>query len=102
MKINKEQECYETETGTPTLTVVQSNGERMIPWHGFLSGWYEGARIEVLFQGWVLVIEGERLEALWEKLQLQDVRVLRKSKAAPANEFEGRISRLLLVTPSAD
>ena len=79
-------ESYEVERGVPTLTIELERGQRMIPWHSFVSGLYEESRIELSFQDWKLSLEGEQLGQLWEQFQLQDVRVVRKGDKSQREE----------------
>ena len=80
MKLTNEQdECYETEMGTPTLTIELSSGQRMIPYAGFRDAVFKGDSITIRFLDWIVVIMGKSLLPLWRQLQMQDVRIIRHS-----------------------
>jgi len=76
------EECYETETGTPTITMVLEDSEKMIPYVSFRDADKQGDCITVRFHDWIITITGKSLDNLWQQLQLQDVRVIRKSPLA--------------------
>ncbi len=87
MKLTEE-ECYEVETGTPTLTVELDGEERMIGYSGFRDAVKKGDNITIRFHDWQVTIEGESLAPLWEQFQMQDIRVIRRSR----NPAEGECS----------
>lgn len=93
MKLTEEA-CFETETGTPTLTIVLPNEQRMISYCGFRDAVMNGKSITIRFHDWTICIEGKSLDPLWEQFQMQDVRVLRLSREQV--EAECRIKRITL------
>jgi hypothetical protein len=83
MKLTDEpDDCFESETGTPSLTMVVSEGQRMIAYSGFCDALMERDRITMRFRDWKVVVMGVSLEILWRQLQMQDVRLIRLSTAA--------------------
>ncbi|WP_411845696.1 hypothetical protein AAFN60_18955 [Roseibacillus persicicus] len=97
----REHESFEAEPGTPTLTVIEDGKETMIPWHGFVSGCHQAGTIQLSFQNWILELEGENLEMIWEKLKLQDVLTIRRSVQVEQNDGEVWLS-LVRLSPLAD
>ena len=87
------EDCYFTETGTPTLTVKMSQEQRMIPWTGFLEGSYRVSgdceNIELQFQDHVVVMQGRDLDSLWETCQMQDLRWVQSLKHEIADQWAG-------------
>ena len=75
-------ECFETETGVPTLTIEIAGVATMVPYSSFRQAVFENEQIAIEFYDWQMVIVGERLSTLWRQLQLQDVRVIRPSGGA--------------------
>jgi len=73
------EECFKVEDGTPTLTVQQENHHWMIPWMHFRHAIWQEEIISLHFQGWLVVIQGQNLNELWEAFQLQRVRCINLS-----------------------
>ena len=72
--------CFETEAGVPTLTIEQECGSRMIPYSSFDTAEFDGDRkMLISFSNWIVEIEGEQLDDIWEKFQMLDVKTLRVS-----------------------
>jgi hypothetical protein len=85
MKLTDEpDECFESETGAPTLTVIVSERQHMIAYSGFRDALMESGRITMRFRDWQVVVTGESLEILWRQFQMQDVRLIRLSNAGTA------------------
>lgn len=74
-----EDECFEIETGTPTITAILDGQEKMIPYMSFRDADKQGDCITIRFHDWIITITGKSLDSLWQQLQMQDVRVIRKS-----------------------
>lgn len=84
MKLSDElDECFETELGTPTLTVENSGHHRMIGYGSFCDALMDGNRITIRFRDWIVIVTGESLATLWKQLQMQDVKLIRPSKVKP-------------------
>jgi len=75
-----EEECFDTETGTPTLTVVLDDREKMVPYVSFRDADKQGDCITIRFHDWIITVTGKSLASLWQQFQMQDVRVIRKSR----------------------
>ena len=78
---DEQEECFESETGAPTLTVIASDHQRMLAYSSFCDALMEGNRITLRFRDWHVVISGESLGVVWKQFQMQDVRVIRVSNA---------------------
>lgn len=90
MMRKNDDEAFEVEAGTPTISFRNGKVERMLPYHSFLHGHFENEAIELTFQDFVVKIAGSELGLLWQPLQLQDVRCVRvlerSPQAAPESE----------------
>ena len=79
---DQKDECFETETGVPTLTIEVTGTATMIPYSSFRQAVFQEDQIEIECYDWQIEIEGQRLSSLWRQLQMQDVRVIRRSSGA--------------------
>jgi len=99
-RIEEIRECFEVETGTPTLTVELPEQQRMIPYNNFETAQFKsGGQIVMLFAEWILEIRGEHLAGLWEQYQMQDERIIRVSDNPEDDDC--RISHLKLISREA-
>ncbi len=71
-----EEDAFVLEPGTATVTFCDERREVMIPWHSFRHAVREAEKIRLIFQGWLIELEGEELDDLWDELQLQSVRAI--------------------------
>ena len=83
------EDCFGMEAGTPTLTVILEDVERMIPYHSLVGGRFVGNLIELTFQEWSVSIGGHHLGPLWSAFQLQDVRWVRAVAGVDADGLDG-------------
>lgn len=79
--VDEQEECFESETGAPTLTVINSGNQRMIGYSSFCDALMENNRVTIRFRDWIVIVTGDSLEILWRQLQMQDVRLIRKIDA---------------------
>lgn len=79
MKELKSDEPYEVAPGCPTITFDLGDESLMLAYSSFVSGNFEGGRIELCFQEWRIEIEGAHLGEVWRMLQMQDLRELSPS-----------------------
>ncbi|WP_411845635.1 hypothetical protein AAFN60_18630 [Roseibacillus persicicus] len=87
-------ECFETEPGCPTLTIVQQVKETMIPWNRFSVGEFARDKVLLHFSGKLVVsIRGSNLEEVWRAAQMNDLRLIRVSQESD----NGRCRILALV-----
>ena len=101
------EDSYQTELGTPTLTLRMGSLERMIPWASFLGGSFhrkeggENENILLSFQEGEVRLKGYALQHIWEKCQLQDLRWVREIPGALAEEWtgEGVVIGIRFTTP---
>ena len=98
--INEKEECFETEMGVPTLTIELAKEQRMISYAGFRDAVLKGNNITISFISWNVIIRGESLLALWQQLQLLDVRVIRCSDSSI--EAECSISQIEMLENDDD
>ena len=68
-----EEESIVLEPGTPTITICEEERKVMIPWISFRHALMEEGRLRLFYQGWVVDLKGESLDALWAELQAQSV-----------------------------
>jgi hypothetical protein len=80
--------------GTPTITFVTSEIQRMVPYHSFVTGSLEHERITLQFGDLLVQVEGEALDELWEGLQLQDVRSICAPERRSATLGECSVTRI--------
>ena len=77
----KNRPCFETEVGTPTLTIEHGEERIMLPYGSFESAKQaKNKTIIILFAAWIVELRGKIPEEVWEKLQLFDIKVLRTSE----------------------
>lgn len=92
-------ECYETEPGCPTLTIVLPDKETMVPWSQFSGGELLEEKISLHFgPSFYLHIHGTELEELWRVLQMQDLRRIRPSEESDNGSCQ--VSALTIEVPT--
>lgn len=96
MKSDPQMRAFTMTEGTPTVTFVSEQVQRMLPYHSFVRGRFEGGRITLHFGDLLVIVDGESLEELWEGLQLQDVRIVRSLGAASTEAGECSIKRIAI------
>lgn len=79
---DEKDECFETETGVPTLTIETAGEIRMFPYSSFRHATLKEDRITVELFEWEIIIHGKQLNSLWRQLQMQDLRVIRPNPGA--------------------
>jgi len=73
-----EEECFSVDQNAATLTIKEKDTRTMIPWITFKHGIWKDRTINLHFQEWAVVIEGQNLSELWSELQQQRVLSIRK------------------------
>ena len=76
------EECFETETGVPTLTVETAGEMRMFPYSSFRDAVLKEDYVTIQLFEWEIIIHGKRMNSLWRQLQMQDLRVIRPNPGA--------------------
>ena len=95
----KDAECFETEVGTPTLTVELEAESRMLPWGTFQDAVLNDEGVLLRLSPYEIRIEGDLLGDLWKSIQLQDVRVIRKLDSVADGETHVRSLSMEKIEP---
>ena len=94
-------ECFETEPGCPTLTIVQQVKETMIPWNRFSIGEFARDKVLLHFSGRLVVsIRGSNLEEVWRAAQMHDLRLIRASQ--DSDNGKCRVLALVIEEPQEE